>query len=149
MLQSYGVFLAHYLATDTFPGATPLMYAFVGGLSISTSLLVGPLVTTVLRLTTTQTGMTIGLVLEASALVAASFATKIWHLFLTQGALFGIGMGFLFSSSVGTASQWFDKKRSVANGIMAAGSGIGGLVCYSVNISGIEPHLSRTWSSVC
>lgn len=38
--SSYGVFLAHYLATDTFPGATSLEFAFVGGLSISCAMLI-------------------------------------------------------------------------------------------------------------
>lgn len=31
----FGVFLAFYLAHDHFPGATPLQFAFVGGLSFS------------------------------------------------------------------------------------------------------------------
>ena len=37
-VQSYGIFLAHYLSDNTFPGATALDYAFVGGLSISLAL---------------------------------------------------------------------------------------------------------------
>lgn len=38
--SSYGVFLAHYLANNTFPGATALEYAFVGSLSISCAMLI-------------------------------------------------------------------------------------------------------------
>lgn len=34
----FGVFLAFYLAHDHFPGATPLQFAFVGGLSFSVGL---------------------------------------------------------------------------------------------------------------
>lgn len=34
----FGVFLAFYLANDHFPGATPLQFAFVGGLSFSVGL---------------------------------------------------------------------------------------------------------------
>jgi hypothetical protein len=40
----FGVFLAYYLANDHFPGATPLQFAFVGGLSFS----IGSYTTTVL-----------------------------------------------------------------------------------------------------
>src|ERR1700761_6594949 len=47
--SSYGVFLAHYLANNTFPGATPLEYAFVGSLSISCAMLISPVATTCTR----------------------------------------------------------------------------------------------------
>ncbi|CAN9167638.1 unnamed protein product [Alternaria alternata] len=40
--SAYAVFLAHYLSTSAFPGATPLQYAFIGGLSISQALIVSP-----------------------------------------------------------------------------------------------------------
>lgn len=33
--QWQAVFLAYYLNSDTFPGASPIDFAFVGGLSIS------------------------------------------------------------------------------------------------------------------
>ena len=33
--SSYGVFLAYYLASDYYPGASALEFAFIGGLSIS------------------------------------------------------------------------------------------------------------------
>lgn len=123
--QAYGVYLAHYLEDNVYPGATPLQYAFIGGLSIAVSMLLGPLATILLRRSSTRKVMSLGIVLEVGSLVAASFSTKIWHLFLTQGVLFGLGMGALFVGSSGVVSQWFDKKRSVAMGIAAAGSGIG------------------------
>jgi hypothetical protein len=40
--------------------------------------------------------MFVGVVLETASLVIASFATQLWHLFLTQGLLFGAGVGLLF-----------------------------------------------------
>ena len=69
--------------------------------------------------------MSLGIAFEVGSLIAASFSKKIWQLFLTQGILFGMGIGFLFVGSSGVVSQWFDKKRSVAMGLAAAGSGIG------------------------
>ncbi|KAI5800068.1 major facilitator superfamily domain-containing protein [Geopyxis carbonaria] len=143
--SSYGVFLAHYLSTDAFPGATPLHYAFIGGLSTSTSMVIGPLVTFSLRHASTRAVMALGLAMEVGALIAASFATQIWHLFLTQGVLFGAGMGFLFTASIGAISQWFSAKRSVANGITAAGSGIGGLA-YSLGIRAIIARHGLAWA---
>ncbi|KAF2746418.1 MFS general substrate transporter [Sporormia fimetaria CBS 119925] len=143
--SAYGVFLAHYLSQDVFPNATPLHYAFVGGLSISSALLVSPIATTTTRLYSTRVTLLIGVFLETLSLICASFATQTWQLFLTQGLCFGLGMGFLFVGSVVIAPQWFTTKRSLANGISAAGSGLGGLV-YSLAAQAMIKNLSLAWA---
>ncbi|PHH85946.1 hypothetical protein CDD83_10952 [Cordyceps sp. RAO-2017] len=143
--SSYGVFLAHYLANDTFPGASSLEYAFVGSLSISCALLVSPIATICVRELGTKPTMLCGAVMEAVSLICASLARSIWHLFLTQGLLFGIGMGFLFIPSVGIVSQWFSTRRSLANGISACGSGLGGLV-YSFAAGAMIRDLGIQWT---
>jgi hypothetical protein len=94
--SAYAVFLAHYLSTSTFPGATPLQYAFIGGLSISQALIVSPVATLTTRKYGTRTTLFIGVGFETASFIGASFATRIWHLFVTQGVCFGWGMGFLF-----------------------------------------------------
>jgi MFS family permease len=143
--SSYAVFLAYYLSNNVFPGATPLHYAFIGGLSISQALIVSPLATLTTRLFSTRTTLLIGVVLEAASFIGASFATRIWHLFLTQGLCFGWGMGFLFVGSVGIAAQWFTTRRSLANGIAAAGSGIGGLM-YSLAAQAMIKDIGLPWA---
>jgi MFS family permease len=143
--SSYAVFLAYYLSNNVFPGASPLEYAFIGGLSISQALIVSPLATLTTRLFSTRTTLLIGVVLETASFIGASFATRIWHLFLTQGMLFGWGMGFLFVGSVGIAAQWFTTKRSLANGIAAAGSGLGGLV-YSLSAQAMIKDIGLPWA---
>ena len=96
---------------------------------------VGPIVTFLYRQRwTTSHIMFLGIFLQCTGLLAASWAVySLVGLFLTQGIPFGLGVGFLYTSSMGTISQWFNKKRSVANGIAAAGSGIGGL-CFTIGI---------------
>jgi len=143
--SSYGVFLAHYLAHQTFPDATALDYAFVGSLSISCALLVSPITTVCVRKFGTKPTMFAGAIMESASLVCASFAHKIWHLFLTQGVLFGLGMGFLFIPSVGIVSQWFSTKRSLANGVAVCGSGLGGLL-YSFASSAMIRTLGLGWT---
>lgn len=54
-------------------------------------------------------------------------------------------MGFLFVGSVGIAPQWFQKRRSVAMGITAAGSGLGGLI-YSLAVGAIIPRYGLGWA---
>lgn len=143
--SAYGVFLAHYLSNDVFAGATPLQYAFIGGLSISQALIVSPIATLTTRRFGTRTTLFIGVGLEAISFIGASFASQIWHLFLTQGICFGWGMGFLFVGSVGIAAQWFSTRRSLANGCSAAGSGLGGLV-YSLAAQAMIKHIGLPWA---
>lgn len=143
--SSYAVFLAYYLANNHFPGATPLQYAFIGGLSISQALIVSPVATLTTRLFGTRTTLLIGVFFETLSFIAASFATEIWHLFLTQGVCFGWGMGFLFVGSVVIAPQWFTTRRSLANGFAAAGSGLGGLI-YSLAAQAMIRNMSLPWA---
>lgn len=77
--------------------------------------------------------------------MAASFASHIWHLYLSQGVLVGLGVGFAYVPSIAVLSQWFAKRRSLANGISAAGSGIGGLV-FSFATGCTIDHLGTGWA---
>ncbi|RKK08121.1 hypothetical protein BFJ66_g17399 [Fusarium oxysporum f. sp. cepae] len=142
---AYSVFLAHYLTESTFPGATALMYATVGSLSIGVTLLISPLVTIMARELGTRPTMLIGAVLQSASLVCASLSNKIWHLFLSQGALFGIGMGLLFLPSYGIISQWFTKRYALANGIAIAGAGLGGLT-YSLAVGAMIRNMGLDWA---
>ncbi|KAK4462398.1 major facilitator superfamily domain-containing protein [Cladorrhinum samala] len=142
---AYSVFLSHYLANDVFSGATPLGYAFVGSLSIGCTFLISPLATIAVRVFGTRPTMLLGALLQSVSLVCASFATRMWHLFLSQGALFGIGMGLVFVPSYGIISQWFAARRALANGIAIAGAGIGGLV-YSLGSGAMIRNLGLEWA---
>ncbi|CAG8367748.1 unnamed protein product [Penicillium salamii] len=143
--SSYGVFLSHYLSHNVFPDTSPLFYAFTGGLSISCALLVAPLATHFIHKWGTRFVLNLGIFFETLSLIGSSFATLKWHIMLSQGVCFGWGMGFLFVGSVGIAPQWFNKRRSVAMGITAAGSGLGGLI-YSLAVGAIIPRYGLGWA---
>jgi len=91
--------------------------------------------------------MFIGVVLQTGGFVAAAFAKRIWHLYLTQGVLVGIGVGMLFIPSVAVTSQWFEKRRSLANSINSAGSGIGGII-FSFGTQAIIDNISLRWALI-
>ncbi|PSN71386.1 major facilitator superfamily protein [Corynespora cassiicola Philippines] len=145
ILSSYGVYLAYYLANSTFPSATPLDYAYIGGITFGISMLVASPVTYLVRLYGIHVPMLVGVVLQTGGFIAASFAKSIWHLYLTQGVCVGIGVGFLFIPSVSITSQWFDKKRSLANSINSAGSGLGGVIIAFATQPMID-NISLAWS---
>ncbi|KAJ9190947.1 hypothetical protein DTO164E3_9090 [Paecilomyces variotii] len=143
--QTYGVYLENYLADDRFPEATLVDYALIGGLNLSMAMLVAPGVTVIVRKYETHASMLLGTVFLVNGFVLASFTRRIWQLYLTQGVLIGIGVGFTYVPSIPIISQWFDKKRSLANGISSAGSGIGGLI-YSFLTQALISRLSFPWA---
>lgn len=139
------MFLAYYLDNDSFTNATSLEFAFIGGLSISQALLISPLATYIIRVYGTRIALLIGILFQTLGLVGASFSREIWQLFLSQGLCFGYGMGFLFVGSVGIIPQWFTSRRSLANGIGAAGSGLGGLM-YSLATNAMIENIGVGWA---
>ncbi|SAM08309.1 hypothetical protein [Absidia glauca] len=82
--------------------------------------------------------MSIGAVLAPLGLVLASFSTQLWHIYLAQGVLFGLGCGFIYASSLALPSMWFKRNRALATGLSASGSGIGALVISPLNEHLIE-----------
>lgn len=125
-VSAYGIYLSHYLDQVLFPDASSWDYAFIGGLNFSAAMLIAPLVTILARKYGIHATMALGLVLQTGGFLAASFATRIWHLHVSQGMLVGIGIGLLYIPSLPVLSQWFTRRRSLANGLSAAGVGVGG-----------------------
>ncbi|GAW26778.1 putative major Facilitator Superfamily protein [Rosellinia necatrix] len=142
---SYSVYLAYYLSHDLFARATPIDYAFIGGFNFAFALLVAPLATLLMRLYGVKSPMFFGVILLPTGFVSASFATKVWHLYLSQGMCVGTGIGLVYIPATAVIPQWFTRKRSLASGICAAGSGIGGLiVCFATQ--GMLDTVGLVWS---
>lgn len=65
-------------------------------------------------------------------LALTSQITALWQLYLTYGLIFGIGESAGFAITTATTARWFIKRRGLALGIVACGSGIGVLVIAPV-----------------
>ncbi|KAK4143285.1 putative transporter MCH2 [Dichotomopilus funicola] len=143
--SSYAVFLAYYLRSGTIEGASPLGFAFVGGLSISIALLVSPIATWCIGKFGTASTLRVGVLFEAVSFIGASFSSHIWHLLLSQGICFGLGLGFSFTATVGVVPQWFTKRRSFANSVATSGSGFGGLT-YALATNAMISNLGLAWA---
>ena len=114
------------MRTERYPGATGLEYALVGGFNFAFAMIVAPLVTLLTHRFGKFVTMPIGIVVQTSGYIAAGFVDSISQLIVTQGTLVGIGIGFIYVPSLPILSQWFEARRSLANGIASAGSGFGG-----------------------
>lgn len=84
------MFLSYYLTHDTFPGASFLEFAFIGGLSISVAMAVAPLATFLVARYGTRFVLLLGVFFETLSMIGASFVKDIWQLFLSQGVCFGM-----------------------------------------------------------
>ena len=62
------------------------------------------------------------------ATVITAECKEFWQLLLCQGFLTGLSCGMIFSPLPTIISQWFKKRRSLAFGIMATGSSLGGTI---------------------
>jgi MFS family permease len=103
------------------------------------------MVTILTRLHGMHIPMLIGVFLQTLGFNCASFSRRIWHLYLTQGVLVGCGVGWTYIPTIAIISQWFSRRRSLANGITGAGSGIGGLI-FSFATRVMIGNLSLAWS---
>lgn len=143
--SSYGVYLSYYLENEYFPDGDHLRYAFIGGLSISIALLFTPIHTyLMLKYHFRMVGIGSAIFMSVG-LLGASFASKVWHLFLSQGILFGFGMSGLFVVSLNIPLKWFQKHRGLATAVGSAGSGAGGLF-WSQVISVVIQKVSLPWA---
>lgn len=96
--------------TDTF------RISFVGTLASTVLLSSGVFITPVIQKLGYRGTLAIGAILAPLGMVLASFATSLWHIYLSQGLLFGIGSGLCFAASIALPAQYFTKNRSLATG---------------------------------
>ncbi|ORZ08877.1 major facilitator superfamily domain-containing protein [Absidia repens] len=126
---SYSVMQQHYQQLPEFKDASITELAIVGTLTTSLAYIGGGLVGVLGGRFSLKTMMYGGSLMIVTGLVAASFATKVWHLALSQGFVLGLGGAFVFNSFMTYVPMYWFKYRGVATGIIYAGSGIFGLIC--------------------
>ncbi|KAF9360673.1 hypothetical protein BGX26_008176 [Mortierella sp. AD094] len=85
-----------------------------------------------------------GSIFVSGGLIAASFATEVWHLYLSQGILYGIGASMANPCILSAPSQWFVARRGMASGIGISGSGVGGLV-FSILVEKLNANIGHRW----
>ncbi|CAM1508851.1 Fc.00g025900.m01.CDS01 [Cosmosporella sp. VM-42] len=143
--SAWAVIMAHFLLHPDYIKASHLEFALVGGCSISQALLISPLVNNLSKRIGMRWTLLMGTILVFVSLMTASFATKIWHLFLSQGCCFGWGMGLIYITASAALPSWFSTRRSLAVGIATSGAGIGGLV-YSLAANAAIQNLGVAWA---
>ena len=72
----------------------------------------------------------IGGVILAAGFFMASFVTADapWLLWVSYGAMGGLGMGFTYSTTIACAQKWFPEKKGRVTGLIVSALGFGGVV---------------------
>ncbi|KAJ3358516.1 hypothetical protein GGF32_000358 [Allomyces javanicus] len=141
---SYGAFQKWYQMVD-FPHASPSSLSLVGTLGPATMFLTGIFVGRIAERVPFKLVVLAGSIFLGAGMILASFATQVWHLYLTQGVMYGLGCSLVYFPGVSVPTQWFDQRRSLAVGIAVAGSGAGGLVWSNVIID-LLPKIGSAWT---
>ncbi|KAF7725115.1 hypothetical protein EC973_000442, partial [Apophysomyces ossiformis] len=140
----WGVFSYAYQTTILENKATMVELMGVGSVVLACLNLMTPL-SPVLGRFGARFVMALGSVMMALGLILAAFSYEIWHLYLTQGVLFGCGASLVYMSVVAVIPQWFTTRRGTAMGISSAGTGFGGLALSPMASSLIE-KLGLPWA---
>lgn len=88
----------------------------------------------------------LGTFLLVFGFMMTSVSREYYQIMLAQGICVGIGTGFLFMPAVALLPQYFKKKRSLANGIAATGSSIGG-VLYPIMFHKLQQEIGFPWAT--
>jgi hypothetical protein len=138
LINAFGTFQTYY--QSAFPDQSASNISWIGSIDafllLSAGVITGPL----LDLGYFRVLVTVGSVLVVLGIMMTSLSTEYWQVMLSQGVCFGLGCGCLYVPSLSVAATYFHAKRSVALGIITAGSGFGAVI-YSIIFYRLEPRI--------
>ncbi|CAI5757307.1 unnamed protein product [Candida verbasci] len=143
--SGFAIYLSTYLENNRFENADKMDYAYIGGIAFGVGVLFSPFITVLIGLIGFKNVLIIGNCLQFTALMLASFATKLWQLYLTQGLMNSFGLAFISIPAITLLPQYFKKKRVLAMGLGTAGSGLGGIV-YNLAMNKLVEVRSVSWA---
>ncbi|KAF5343790.1 hypothetical protein D9757_014116 [Collybiopsis confluens] len=90
--------------------------------------------------------MLVGTVLYVLSIMMTSISKQYYQYILSQGVLFGLGVGLLFYPSLTSVSTHFVKYRATATGLAVAGSGLGGVV-FPIMLQNLFVNVGFDWAT--
>lgn len=119
---SFGLLFTEWLK---YFNETPSKTSWIGSLFLAVPLMSGPIMSNLVDRYGCRKMTILGGVISGTGFVLASFCDSVECLYLTFGVLSGIGLGFAYVTAVVSIAFWFEKKRNLAIGIGASGTGLG------------------------
>ena len=126
--------------------SSPSTLSFVGSLTIAFIAFLAIVNAKILARFGSQKIAFSGIIFLAGGEILSGFSThSIGGLFTTAGVVMGIGVSLCFMVISSVPSQYFNRKRGLANGIVYASGGLGGAV-ISFLLEGLLQSLSIAWT---
>ncbi|KAI9305843.1 major facilitator superfamily domain-containing protein, partial [Cunninghamella echinulata] len=122
-----------------------LVLPFVGTLGMVFLNLMGPIAQIITSRFGPRATLILGTLCKGLGLIIAGWGSQPWHLIICQGMLFGTGASLTYVTAMAVAPQWFHKKRSIAISMVAAGSGVGGVV-FPLIMNAALTNLGAAWA---
>jgi MFS family permease len=142
MINSFGVFQSYYIEKLQ---RSPSDISWVGSIEIFLVFSIGVLSGRLSDAGFFRPLFLLGSILAVLGTMMASLCTQYWQTFLAQGICVGIGNGLMFCPTIAVVSTYFLKKRALAIGIGACGSGTGGII-YPLMVRYLLPQVGFGWS---
>lgn len=92
----WGVHQEYHLKAETFPGVDAAQLSWVGSIGTAAMFISGPFVAPMTRFLGLRAVVAIGILVCSAGLIAASFATELWHLYLSQVSELSLVISTLF-----------------------------------------------------
>ena len=144
LVNSWGVQQA-YLESDFLRDQNPSAISWIGSIQAFLLLVVGVLTGPLFDMGYFRLLTAFGSFLVIFGIMMASLSTEFYQFFLAEGICMGLGFGCLFVPSVAITSTYFSTRRSFALGIVAAGSGVGGVI-YPIVFRQLQPKIGFGWA---
>ncbi|CEM14139.1 unnamed protein product [Vitrella brassicaformis CCMP3155] len=149
-VYTFGVFFPYLLAGF---GASKAVTSLVYSVSASCFMFFGFLNGALVRRYGHRRMARVGAVIVLGGLIASSFVSDLWQLFLTYGVISGFGFGLSYMSCITIIALHFDKHRATATGLAVSGSGIGTLALaptFDALLASIGwRHTFRVQAAIC
>ncbi|XP_012537816.1 monocarboxylate transporter 5 [Monomorium pharaonis] len=127
-------------------GASKSKTAWIGSLFMAVPLLSGPIMSALVDRYGCRNMTIAGGLISGLGFILSIFSNTIEIMYLTFGVIAGLGLGMCYVTAVVSIAFWFDKKRTLAVGLGACGTGIGTFVYAPMTTYFIEEY---GWRGAC
>lgn len=119
---SFGLLFTEWLK---YFNESPAKTSWIGSLFLAVPLMSGPIMSNLVDRYGCRSMTILGGVISGLGFFLSAFCNSVECLYMTFGVLSGIGLGFAYVTAVVSIAFWFEKKRNLAIGIGASGTGLG------------------------
>ncbi|CAL8578617.1 hypothetical protein XPA_004386 [Xanthoria parietina] len=146
-IYTLGIFQAYYHHTLLLgsPSSSPSALACIASTALFTMYAGGLLFGKLFDRHGPRWLLLVGAALHVYGWMMASFATRYYHLFLSQAVCSPLGASCMYYACAGCITTWFWRRRATAFGIAATGAPVGGVVMAGLFV-GLVPRVGYPWT---